>query len=168
MRKLQWGEHKAQTQAGGWWSGPGRKQPGDFQFQPFPKGVTLRQPWGSGGRCGDSSQIRVIGKIRLVVPVLTDPHPQPLSELLLLSRRKGLGIYLQLLILGWPFWCPELNWAKSQLFPEDQFPFWFYCDPGYGISLALCKVTAIFLDGAKTETRRDGDGETWRAHLFLK
>lgn len=48
MHKLQWGGHKAQTQSWGWWSGPGRKQPGDFQFQPFPKGVTLRQPWGGG------------------------------------------------------------------------------------------------------------------------
>lgn len=28
--------------------GPGRKQSGNFQFQPFPKGVTLRQQWGGG------------------------------------------------------------------------------------------------------------------------
>lgn len=48
-RCLNFSEEGTNPKSQSWgWLGPGRKQSGHFQFQPFPKGVTLRQQWGGG------------------------------------------------------------------------------------------------------------------------
>lgn len=51
----------------------GRKSSGDFHFQSFPKGITLRQPWGGGEEAEIEMSDKGTGNNKISSPHLTDP-----------------------------------------------------------------------------------------------
>lgn len=124
-----------------------------FSVSTFSKRCHCKAAMGRWGGGGDRSQIRVIGKIRLVVPVL-----RILAHSLCLRScccQEG-----RVLAFTFTFWSRgDLLGVQSWTEPNPSSSHKTSSHSGFavtrdaGISLALCKLTAIPLDGAKTESQ---------------